>query len=102
MNSFLDDLLVGLVLLSSVGYAIYSLGPRTVRGRLLTGASSLLGGLPAFMGLRGIAQRLGRAAAVKAKGSCGGCDNCGSDQPAMTQGSANEVRIPVAGIVKRQ
>jgi len=100
MRSFLDGLAVGLVLLASVGYAIYSLGPRTLRGRLLAGSSSLLGSLPAAVGLRGIAQRLGRAATVKAKGSCGGCDNCGSE-PAATQGSANEVRIPISTIVKR-
>jgi hypothetical protein len=100
MSSFLDDLAVGLVLLVSVGYAIYSLGPRTLRGRLLAGASSLLARLPVAVGLRGIVERLGRAATVKAKGSCGGCDNCGSD-PAAAQGSPNEVRIPVSKIVKR-
>ena len=100
MNNFLDDLLVGLVLLASVGYAIYALGPRTLRGRLLAGASSLLARLPAVVGLRGIAERLGRAVTVKATGSCGGCENCGSD-PAATQGSANEVRIPVSKVVRR-
>ena len=101
MSSFLDDLSVGLLLLASVGYAIYSLGPRTLRGRLLAGASSLLVRLPAIVGLRGIAQRLERAAAVKAKASCGGCENCGSD-PAAPKEPADEVRIPVSKIVKRQ
>ena len=33
---------------------------------------------PGWCGLRGLAARLG-AAAVKSSGSCGGCDNCGSE-----------------------
>jgi hypothetical protein len=101
MNSFLDDVLVGLVLLASVGYALYSLGPRTLRARLLIGMSSLLGRFPAFLGLRGIAEHLASAASVKSNGSCGGCDNCGSDKPAIKPISKVEVRIPLSTIRKR-
>jgi hypothetical protein len=102
MNGFLDDLLVGFVLLASVGYALYSLGPKTLRTRSLVGVSSLLGRLPTFAGMRGIADHLAAAAESKAKGPCGGCDNCGSEPAAATQGSESEVRIPLSKIVKRQ
>ena len=100
MSRFIDDLLVGLVLLASVGYAVYSLGPKRVRATLLLGMSSLLGRLPRFAGVQGIAERLGRAADSKAKGSCGGCDSCGSEKPAA-QGSSKDIRIPLSKIGKR-
>lgn len=96
MNGVLDHLLVGLVLLASLGYAVYSLGPRTWRGSLLAATSALLLRLPTCFGLRAVAQRM---AAVKAKGACGGCDNCGSEQPPAP---SPEVRIPLAKIGKRR
>ena len=104
MNGILDDLLVGLVLVAACGYAIYSLGPKSWRGPLLVGMASLLGRLPAFVGLRGLGQRLDQAARSKSKGSCGGCDNCGSDEPAQGQAqtTSSEVRIPLAKIRKRR
>ncbi|MGO8856332.1 MAG: DUF6587 family protein [Steroidobacteraceae bacterium] len=101
MRFFLDDLLVGLVLLASVVYAVFSLGPRSLRGRLLGGASAVLRRLPGFPGLHELAQRLDTAASIKAKGTCGGCGNCGSEQPPTTPSSGPEVRIPVSKIGKR-
>jgi hypothetical protein len=98
MRFFLDDVLVGLVLLASVAYAMSSLGPKSLRGRLLLGASAVLRRLP---GLHELAQRLQTAASTKAKGACGGCDNCGSDQPPTVPLSEPEVRIPVSTIGKR-
>jgi hypothetical protein len=99
MNTFLDDFLVGLVLVAGFGYAVYSLGPRVLRARTRAGLSALLGHLPAFFGLRGTARRLSTAA-TKSKGACGGCDNCGSETPAPR--AASEVRIPLARISKRR
>ncbi len=101
MRFILDDVLVGLVLLASVVYAVFSLGPRSLRGRLLTGAAALLRRLPGFAGLHELAQRLDTAASIKAKGACGGCDTCGSEQPPTAPSSGPEVRIPVSKIGKR-
>jgi len=101
MNGFLDDLLVGLALLASVGYALYSLGPKALRTRLFAGMSSLLERLP-IVGLRGAAQRLAAAAESKGQGSCGGCDNCGSEQAPVAKSPTAEVRVPFSAIGKRQ
>ncbi|HWJ35626.1 MAG TPA: DUF6587 family protein [Steroidobacteraceae bacterium] len=101
MSGFVDDLLVGLVLSASVTYAVFSLGPRTLRRRLLLRASALLRPLPRFLRLRDLALRLESEAAIKAKGACGGCDNCGPEQPPIAPSSGSEVRIPVAHIGKR-
>jgi sugar phosphate permease len=86
MNAVLDDFLVGAMLLASIGYAVYKLGPRTLRARILAA--------------------LGRSAAAgKSQGACGGCDNCGSESTespssAAAQSSA-EIKIPVAKIGRR-
>jgi hypothetical protein len=81
MHGLLDEILVGGALLASIIYALFSLGPRTLR--------------------RGLAVRA--AAAIKPKGGCGGCDDCGSATPAPeSTGSADpEIRIPVSTIGKR-
>jgi hypothetical protein len=101
MHSFLDDSLVGLVLLASVIYAVFSLGPRTLRRRLLAAASALLRRLPKFLGLHDVAVRLDTTASAKAKGACGGCDNCGSEQSPAAPASGSEFRIPLSKIGKR-
>jgi hypothetical protein len=101
MHSFLDDFLVGLALFASVIYAVFSLGPRTLRRRLLAAASALLRRLPKFLGLRDVARRLDTAASTKANGACGGCDNCGSEQSAAAPSSGSEFRIPLSKIGKR-
>jgi hypothetical protein len=114
MNAFLDDFLVGLVLLAGFGYALYSLGPKALRTRLLMGLSWLLSRVPAVIGVRGLSQRLEMRATLKAKGACGGCDNCGSDSSAAkTAGgsgvggssvgdSGGEVRVPLEKIGRRR
>jgi hypothetical protein len=103
MNGFLDDLLVGLVLVAGFGYATYSLGPKTLRTRMALGLAAVLAKAPAVPGLRGLARRLEAAGRAKAGGGCGGCDNCGSEQPAkQSTDTAGEVRIPLANIGKRR
>ena len=103
MNSILDNSLVGLALLVSAGYAVSSLGPRSLRQRLLAALSRLLVRAPGFLGLGRMARWLAAASASKAQGACGGCDNCGSEQaPAQKPDSrALEVRVPVTKIGRR-
>jgi hypothetical protein len=91
----IDNILVGLALLVSIGYAAMSLGPKALRRFLLTAASRVLSHAPAS-GMRRAAQRLASSAGAKASG-CGGCDSCGSEQPA----SQTEVKIPVKKIGRR-
>ena|ERR1700678_2210226 len=106
MNSILDNSLVGLALLVSAGYAVSSLGPRSLRQRLLAVSSRLLARAPVFLGLGRMARWLAVASAGKAQGACGGCDNCGSEQTPAQKSSTQdsrpaEVRVPVAKIGRR-
>jgi hypothetical protein len=106
MNSILDNSLVGLALLVSAGYAVSSLGPRSLRQRLLAVLSRLLARAPVFLGLGRMARWLAVASASKAQGACGGCDNCGSEQASAQKSStqdsrAHEVRVPVTKIGRR-
>lgn len=80
MNPLLDNFLVWVVLLASISYALYKLGPRTLRQRILT----LL--------------KLKSAAAGEVTGACGECDSCGA--PAA-QSPSTDVHIPVAKIGRR-
>ena len=104
MNAFLDDFLVGSALLAGFGYALCSLGPKSLRARLLNAAAALLSRLPTAVA-RGGARRLA-AAAGRAKAACGGCDSCGSNaqsRPAADAGAgASEVKIPLAKIGRRR
>jgi hypothetical protein len=106
MNTLFDDVSVGLVLSASAGYAAYSLGPRTLRRRMLESGAALLMRLPRSLGLRGLALRW-QAAAITAKGSCGGCDSCepqppGAPTSASDKAPAPEIRIAVSTIGKRR
>jgi hypothetical protein len=108
MNGILDGSLVCLALLLSVGYALLSLGPRSLRRKLLAALSRAAVRVPAVLGLRGAAQRLSIAAAGKSQGACGGCDDCGTSaaDAAQTQSPtrdspAAEVSVPVAKIGRR-
>jgi hypothetical protein len=105
MNSILDNSLVGLVLIVSAGYAVSSLGPRSLRQRLLAALSRLLARAPAFLGVRRLARRLDVASAGKAQGACGGCDSCGSEQAPAQKSTENsrapEVRVPLTKIGRR-
>jgi len=100
----LDLAAVGIVLLASLVYAVYSLGPRTLRSRLLAGASALLLRLPHFFPVRGLAQRL-QAASAKGQDSCGGCGSCGS-APSATEastegGETREIKVPFSSVGRR-
>ncbi|MGA2343519.1 MAG: DUF6587 family protein [Steroidobacteraceae bacterium] len=113
MNKLLDNGLVALALIASVGYALSSLGPKALRRRLWTALARLAASAPAGMQLKGIARRLEEAAA-KSSGACGGCGSCGSetsDSSAANGGAASgevasgrapEVRVPLESIGKRR
>ena len=93
MNSLLDDSLVTAALLVSAGYLVATLGPRSLRQRLLAASSRTLAKAPAFLGLGRVADKLAAAALLKAKGACGGCDNCGA---AQTSASATTSTSPTS------
>ncbi len=111
MNKFLDYSLVAVLLLASALYALTSLGPRSLRPRLLAAFARLLARAPAIPGLRGMAQRLLRASTAKGQGACGGCESCGPEQSASQNvtgagmpaagAPGGEVRVPVAKIGRR-
>jgi len=101
MNTLLDGSLVALALLASVGYAVSSLGPRTLRVRLLSATSRLAELAPAYLRLGRVARRLAAAALVKPQGACGGCDNCGTESAAAPHSAAAEFKVPVANITRR-
>jgi hypothetical protein len=98
MNHLFDDLLVGAVLLLSVGYAFARLGPRTLRQRMLAVLSRVLASAPATFRLDQVAQRLW-AASGKAQAACGGCDNCGSESSSPKVSA--EISVPVGKIGRR-
>jgi hypothetical protein len=101
MNRVLDNGLVALVLLASVGYALSSLGPKTLRRRLWSALAHLASNAPASLRLQGMAQRL-QAAADKTGGSCGGCGSCEPESSDADKKSASEVRVPLTRIGKRR
>jgi hypothetical protein len=96
VNSVVDNSLVGLALLASAAYAVTSLGPKSLRGRVLGGLSRAAARAPRFPGMRGLAQRLA-AASAKASAACGGCESCGSDKA-----PAPDVRVPLSKIGRRE
>jgi hypothetical protein len=111
MNHWLDQSLVGLLLAASAGYALMTLGPKTLRVRILAGLSRLAASAPRMFGLSRWAQRLQAAAAAKPKGACGGCEDCaaGADTSTGTgtgtasgaQSTPSEIHIPVGKIGRR-
>jgi hypothetical protein len=101
MNGFLDNFLVGLVLVVSAVYAVFSLGPRSLRRRVLAALSRVTAHASAFPGLRRASRWLAAASAGKAQGACGGCDSCGSEQSSAQKAPAAEITVPVAKIGKR-
>ena len=101
MNTLLDNSLVGGAILLSAIYAVAKLGPRDLRKRMLAALSRALAAAPPFPGLRRVQQNLANAAAGKAQGACGGCDNCGTESSSEPQPSSGEIRIPVANIGRK-
>jgi hypothetical protein len=99
MNAVLDNFLVGVLLLLSLSYAAYKLGPRRLRTSILKTMSRVMSAAPAFLKLGRAAQRLANAAGGPA-GACGGCDNCGAE-PSSPQASSGEIKIPAASIRRR-
>lgn len=79
MTTFIDNVLVGLVLLASIAYALMALGPKSWRHR--------------------VRSALGFKSDAKAAAACGGCEGCGSDSAAPQ--AAAEIKIPVAKIGRR-
>ena len=100
MNTALDHVLVGVLLLASLSYAFYRLGPRTLRKRILAALSRTLDAAPAFLKLGRVAQKLDAASKPKAQGACGACDTCGTESAAPQPPSA-EISVPVAKIGRR-
>jgi uncharacterized protein DUF6587 len=101
MNPVLDNFLVGVLLLVSLAYAVYKLGPRTLRTRILRTSGRAMAAAPAFFRLGRVAQKLDAASAGTAQGACGGCDNCGTESSSEPQSSSGEIKIPVAKIGRR-
>jgi hypothetical protein len=101
MNAVLDNFLVGVLLFVSVGYAVYKLGPRTLRRRILQTLSRAMAAAPVFLRLSRAAQKLDAASVRKAQGACGGCDNCGTETSSEPQTSSAEIKVPVAKIGRR-
>ena len=101
MNSVIDNSLVGLALLVSAGYALSSLGPRSLRRRLLAALSGATARAPKFLGLRRTAQWLAVASNGKAHGACGGCDDCGAEKTPANKSAAAEITVPVGKIGRR-
>jgi hypothetical protein len=101
MNAVLDNFLVGVLLLASVGYAVYKLGPRSLRRRILQTLSRAMAATPVFLRLGRAAQKLDAASIGKAQGACGGCDNCGTETSSEQQTSSAEIKVPVAKIGRR-
>jgi hypothetical protein len=104
VNPVLDDILVAAALLASAAYALFALGPRALKRRMLSSVAGWALRAPAWLGLRSLAARLG-AASTKASGACGGCDNCGSEGAAAepsASGRGADIRIPPASIGRRR
>ncbi len=100
MSGWLDNVLVGIALLLGFGYATYSLGPKSWRGRWFKGAQAVLCRLPGAA-LQRAAARF-EAKAAKTGGACGGCGDCGSTTPKGASAAPSEVHIPLAKIGKRR
>jgi hypothetical protein len=111
MSRMLDAALVTLVLAASVGYALYSLGPKTLRRWLRTTLADLAGRAPAALHLERIERRLRDPSGGAA---CGGCDSCAPSSPGGSfsrdgssgedarGGAGREIRVPAASIGKRR
>src|SRR5258707_14479462 len=100
MNGVIDGSLVALALLASGGYVLLSLGPRSLRRRLLGALSQAAARLPAFLGLRRMAQRL-PAYARQARLARRGWAGCGSRRAGTQKPADVEVRGPVGHNVRR-
>jgi hypothetical protein len=109
MSHALDIAVVAIVVVASIGYAVFALGPKSLRRRIADRLIGVAARSEPMPGLGWFTRRLSAGANAKlAAGSCGGCDNCGSETGAEPTASsvgavagAVEVRIPVAQIRRR-
>lgn len=99
MNPFLDYLLVTLLLLTALVYAVWSLGPKLLRARLLLSLGRAFERGASIPGLGALGRRFLSAAERKQPG-CGGCDGCAPALP-VGQASNAEILIPVGKIGRR-
>ncbi len=97
MNAVLDNFLIAAVLLVSCCYALFKLGPRSLRRAILRHLSLILAAAPSFLRLEGIARRLA-AASGKTQAACGGCDSCGTESSTP---QPSEVNVPIGKIGRR-
>lgn len=100
MNGIIDNVLVGLALLASALYVLTSLGPRSLRYRLLAAMSRWVSRFPEFLRLRRVAQRLA-AAAGRAAGPGGGCNSCSSSPTSAKAPRKSAIGTPVGRNGKR-
>jgi hypothetical protein len=100
MSPLLDAALVAIVLAASVVYALYSLGPKSLRRRLCTALADLLARAPATLHFGGVERRLREAGG--GSGACGGCESCGPPAGDAREVDAKEISVPVANIGKRR
>jgi hypothetical protein len=98
MSRLLDAALVAIALAASMGYALYALGPKTLRRRFRMALAELAARAPAALHLGRIERRLRETAGTS--GACGGCDSC-APSPADARGAGTEIRVPAASIGKR-
>ncbi|MGA2776677.1 MAG: DUF6587 family protein [Steroidobacteraceae bacterium] len=102
MQHFVDIVLVSLVLLTSAAYALFALGPKSLRNRVAASIGGIAARATALPQLRGPLQRLSARLAKKAQGACGGCDSCGSETAANEHAANADVRVPIAKIGMRR
>lgn len=100
MNRFLDAALVAIVLAASVVYALYALGPMTLRRWLRAALAGVVARAPAALHLGRIERRL--RAPAGGPGACGGCESCGPPVEDAGGAGETEIRVPAAGIGKRR
>jgi hypothetical protein len=100
MSRLLDYALVAMVLAASVGYALYSLGPKTLRRWMRTMLADIAARAPAALRLGGLERRLREAAG--ASGACGGCDSCAPSAEHASGAAVTEIQVPAASIGKRR
>ena len=102
MQHLVDLLLVGLALIASTGYALFALGPKSLRKSAAAAIADLAARAAAIPGLRGPLLRFSLSLANKTQGSCGGCDNCGSEDAAHRNAAhrdaAAESRVPMSKV----
>jgi hypothetical protein len=100
MSPLLDAALVAIVVALSVSYALYSLGPKSLRRRLRAGLADLAARAPAALHLGGIERRLRET--VGGSGACGGCESCGSAPGDAREAAGKEIHVPATSIGKRR